>query len=213
MADKKCIIDVAKDGPLLVKNISNFKNSKGEGIETKEVMALCRCGASSSKPFCDGTHGKIGFSGKLEKGRSKDKRSEFKGKGISILDNPGVCAHAGFCDGNLKDVFWEHKDGKRIAHPDKASKGDIIRVVNMCPSGSLSYAVGGKVYDKQNREPRIIVSKDGPYDVVGSPELKDDIGTKPDSKEHYTLCRCGVSKNKPFCDGMHRHIKFKDNEN
>ena len=213
MADKKCIIEAAKDGPLLVKNISNLKNSKEETIDAKDAMALCRCGASSNKPFCDGTHGKVGFSGKLEKDRSKDKRNEFKGDKITILDNPGVCAHAGYCDGNLKEVFWEHKDGKRIAYPDKASKENVIKVVNMCPSGALSYAVNGKVYDKQNREPGIIVSKDGPYDVVGSPELKDDIGTKPDSEEHYTLCRCGASKNKPFCDGTHRHIKFKDDEN
>ena len=213
MDNKNISIKVLKDGPYVVKNISNFKNSKGEKIEAKEVMVLCRCGHSNNKPFCDGTHSKIGFSGKLEKDRSKDKRNSFKGKNVNVLDNPGMCSHAGFCDGNLKSVFWTLEDGKRIAHPDEASKEEVIKIINMCPSGALSYEIDGKIYDKQNREPGITVSKDGPYNIVGSPELKDEINSKPDSTEHYTLCRCGGSKNKPFCDGSHFEIKFKDDKN
>ncbi|MAH33045.1 hypothetical protein CL615_01510 [archaeon] len=213
MPAKKCIIEVAKDGPLLVKNISNLKNSKEETIVAKDVMALCRCGASSNKPFCDGTHGKVGFSGKLEKYRSKDKRNKFKGDKVTILDNSGVCAHAGYCDGNLPKVFWTFENEKRIPHPDNASKGEIIKTIKKCPSGALSYKLNGEVYDEIKREPSIFVSKNGPLYIAGYPELKDEIGSKPDSREHYTLCRCGGSKNKPFCDGTHRYIKFKDDEN
>jgi len=63
-------IKVMKNGPYVVSNLENFKNSKFEPIENKETMALCRCGASANKPFCDGTHGKISFDSKLEADRS-----------------------------------------------------------------------------------------------------------------------------------------------
>jgi CDGSH-type Zn-finger protein len=52
--------------------------------------------------------------------------------------------------------------------------------------------------------------KDGPLFVVGGPELRGE--ARPLSREHYTLCRCGASKNKPFCDGSHRQTGFKDDE-
>jgi len=214
MSDNKTVIEVMKDGPYVVKNIDDFKNSKSTKLEAKETMALCRCGASANKPYCDGSHVKISFSGKLDRDRSKDKTVEFMGKEISILDNVGICSHAGFCDGNLKNVFWEHKDGKRIAYPDKASKEDVIRVVNLCPSGSLAYKLDGKIYDKHDKEPSIFIAKDGPYNIEGTPELVEaENKSNPVSKNHFSLCRCGASKNKPFCDGSHWNIKFKDEEN
>ena len=59
---KKPSIEVAENGPYLVNGIQTLKNSRGETISTKPVMALCRCGGSAKKPFCDGTHARIGFS-------------------------------------------------------------------------------------------------------------------------------------------------------
>ncbi len=63
----------------------------------------------------------------------------------------------------------------------------------------------------------VTVSKDGPYEVAGGPELRAEPAEgpqpRPDSGEHYTLCRCGGSKNKPFCDGTHWEIEFKDDRN
>lgn len=56
-------VEVSKNGPLMVKGKIEIKHSNGE-IESKEkVTAFCRCGASGNKPFCDGTHNKIGFEG------------------------------------------------------------------------------------------------------------------------------------------------------
>lgn len=55
------MIEVLKDGPLKVTGIAQCRNSRGEPIGVQETIYLCRCGGSQKKPFCDGTHKKIGF--------------------------------------------------------------------------------------------------------------------------------------------------------
>ena len=97
--------------------------------------------------------------------------------------------------------------------PDGADVDEIIRVIRMCPSGALSYSIDGVLHDSVDREQGVTVTKDGPYDVVGGIELDDPEGNRPGSKEHYTLCRCGSSKNKPFCSGEHWYVNFKDEKN
>lgn len=58
---EKPVIEATQDGPYIVWNLKNFDNSKGEVIETKPVISLCRCGGSKNKPFCDGKHWHIKF--------------------------------------------------------------------------------------------------------------------------------------------------------
>ena len=103
-------IEVPKYGPYIVKGVRNFKNSKEEPIVDIPVMALCRCGLSKSKPFCDGSHTQIGFKGEKLSGRVEDKLVHYVGKGITVHDNRGVCSHAGFCTGLLPEVFERGKE-------------------------------------------------------------------------------------------------------
>jgi CDGSH-type Zn-finger protein len=206
---EKPTIEPTENGPLIVKHLSKFTNSKKTVLEPTPEMALCRCGQSGTKPYCDGTHGKIGFSGNKSVDRKKDNRREFKGKDITISDNPGICSHAGYCDGNSPEVFWTFEDG-RIPHPDKGDKVKTIKTIRMCPSGALAYKLKSKLQDNYHDQEEIHVSKNGPYFVRGGVEIKDK--HQPDSKEHYALCRCGLSLNKPYCDGHHRK-KFKDDKN
>jgi NADH dehydrogenase/NADH:ubiquinone oxidoreductase subunit G len=97
--------------------------------------------------------------------------------------------------------------------PNAQDADETARVIEMCPSGALSYTKNGVLFKDWDNKPAVIISKDGPYEVQGSVELNDPDGYKPESKEHYTLCRCGHSKNKPFCNGNHWHVKFKDPKN
>ena len=210
MIDKP-IIEPVVNGPFLVKNLKDFRNSRGDTIETKPVMALCRCGGSSNKPFCDGTHQKIDFSSDKSNNRVPDKLDTHVGKKITIHDNRGVCAHAGFCTDNSPAVF--NVKNEPWIDPDTDDPEKTVRTIRMCPSGALSYTKDGVLYKDRDREPAVTVSKNGPYYVVGGVESKDPTGSKPESKEHYTLCRCGASKNKPFCNGAHWDINFKDDKN
>ena len=199
------------NGPYLVKNLIDFKNSRGEAIKTASEMYLCRCGGSAHKPFCDGTHVEIGFRSDKTEERVPDRLDDYAGREITIRDNRGVRAHSGYCTDNSPSVFIMRKEP--WIEPDAASPEEIVRTIKMCPSGALSYTKGGVLYQDQERKPAITVSKNGPHCVVGGIELKDPIGSEPESKEHYTLCRCGASKNKPFCSGAHWDFNFEDDKN
>jgi CDGSH-type Zn-finger protein len=203
----KPYIMCTKYTPFMVKELEEFKNDRGEDLETQFEMSLCRCGHSKNKPYCDGSHSDIKFIGEKSPDRVPDRVKEYKGKEVTIVDNRGVCSHDKSCVECLPGVFDRYK--RPWIDPDGAGMKEIIETIEKCPSGALSYKIGDKHYKDLDNEPAIIVSKDGPLHVVGGIELKDDMGSQPETKEHYTLCRCGESKNKPFCDGTHLDIDFK----
>lgn len=210
MNSTKPTITPAPNGPYLVSQLSNLQNSTGP-LEVKGQIALCRCGGSANKPFCDGAHTKNGFSDAKLDGRADDKRENYQGKQITIHDNRGICAHAGRCTDGLASVFRLNQEP--WIDPDGALREKIIETIKQCPSGALSFSVEGQENIDPAAEPAIMVAKNGPYVVTGGPELVGVTQGEDASKEHFTLCRCGSSKNKPFCDGAHWQIKFQDDKN
>ena len=209
-SDERPSIKATPDGPYVVKNLQRFSNRKGS-IEARATMALCRCGESAKKPFCDGTHAKIGFSSARLEGRVADKREDYEGERITIHDNRGICAHAGHCTDGLASVFRLKQEP--WIDPRGAPAEEIIETVRKCPSGALSYAVDGVEHRDREGPTAIFVSPNGPYVVTGGPRLLDAPHGEAGSTEHFTLCRCGGSKNKPFCDGSHWYNKFSDDKN
>lgn len=209
-SENKPSITPTQDGPYLVKSLEKLVNQKG-AVETKETTALCRCGGSANKPFCDGTHSKIGFSSTREDGHAEDKRDNYVGKNITIHDNRGICAHAGYCTDGLAAVF--HLREEPWIYPDSATHEEIIATIKACPSGALSYTVDDVEHRDQDREPSIFIAPNGPYVVSGGADINDTECAEGASAEHFTLCRCGGSKNKPFCDGAHWSNGFIDEEN
>jgi len=87
---------------------------------------------------------------------------------------------------------------------------EIIAVIRKCPSGALSYAIDGVEATPPERAPMVTVADNGPYQITGGIELMAVKQGHGASSEHYTLCRCGASKNKPFCDGSHWDAGFRD---
>ena len=207
------------------KIVENLQNSKGEPLSTVMGVALCRCGGSKNKPFCDGTHSIIGFSSANDESKKnviKDRRKSYFGNNhnnnkIIIHDNRRICSHAKECVNNLASVFKENS--RPWIDPNGASADEIIQTIRKCPSGALSYSIDEVEYrDHNDRKPMVTVSKDGPYVITGGIELIGQNSSSPQfgdgaSKEHYTLCRCGASANKPFCDGTHIVINFGDEKN
>ncbi len=209
--DKMITIECAPNGPLIVNNLPSLRNSRGESLPLRPTFGLCRCGKSANKPFCDGTHATVGFSDTNRSDGSLNKRDNYVGKTITIHDNRGLCAHVSYCADELEAVF--NADQEPWIHPNAATSEMVIKTINKCPSGALSYSVKGVEHREQDCPPEIVVSKDGPYFIRGGIELKNQSRGEGASEEHYTLCRCGGSKNLPFCDGTHRTIQFKDENN
>ena len=188
--------------------VPNLRRQNGDACANVRGIALCRCGGSKNKPFCDGTHSTNGFkSARLADGKL-DRRASYEGRRITIHDNRAICAHAGACTDNLKAVFrmklepWIDADG--------ASVEEIVATIRRCPSGALSYSLDGVEHRDQEREPMVTVTNHGPYAISGGVELQGATFGEGASREHYTLCRCGASRNKPFCDGTHWSIGFRD---
>ena len=198
------------NGPYIVKNLKELSNIKG-GIEVTGTFALCRCGASASKPFCDGSHEKIGFSSDKTQNHLDDKKEAYIGSNITIYDNRSLCAHAGYCTDNLATVFRMKQEP--WINTDAASIEDIIATINKCPSGALSYLAKDADERGVDKAPAIMVAPNGPYVASGRIELTDTAWGDGALKEQFTLCRCGASKNKPFCDGSHWAIEFTDGNN
>jgi CDGSH-type Zn-finger protein len=188
--------------------VPNLRRASGEACATARGVALCRCGGSKNKPFCDGTHGAIGFSDRKISDGSKDRRESYAGKGITIFDNRGICAHAGYCTDGLKAVFRMREEP--WIDPDGAAVREIVETIRKCPSGALSYAIDGVEAAPPERAPMVTVTDNGPYAITGGIELPGVKFGEGASTEHYTLCRCGASKNKPFCDGSHWDVNFRD---
>jgi len=193
------------NGPLQAQRIGALKNDRGEVISTDEEIWLCRCGKSNTKPYCDGSHNAAKFSD--QRMRAPGTAKEFVGKDVTVVDDFSLCAHAGECvDGAPATFFTKGADG-RISNPDATSAEQVMATIRRCPSGSLLYKLRGKLEDNYTSGTEVRVEKDGPLHVHQA-KLNGD--ARPATENHYTLCRCGASLNKPFCDGMHAKVKFRD---
>ncbi|MBO1265878.1 CDGSH iron-sulfur domain-containing protein [Proteiniclasticum sp. SCR006] len=205
--NREAIMRIAGNGPFVAEELRHIVKSTGRPVKIhRKSTALCRCGKSDTKPFCDGTHGRIGFDDAKSPDRVKRKLESYVGKEIIIHDDRGICSHAGFCTEGLPEVFRMKEEPWIV--PDAESMEKIIATIEKCPSGALSYSVDGVKHDDFYSEKEVVITEDGPYHVRGGIELLSE--EKPQTVNHYALCRCGHSMNKPFCSGEHWYEKFRD---
>jgi CDGSH-type Zn-finger protein len=185
----------------------------GSAIAHREAYALCRCGASHTKPFCDGSHLKIGFAGAETASRDAyiDQAKVLDGPVLQLTDAESLCAFGRFCDPN--GSVWS-----QVSQTDESgSHAMFVRQVNDCPSGRLV------AWDKSSGRPiehalpvSIGLVEDPEQQCSGPLWLRGGIpvvaadGFEYEVRNRVTLCRCGASNNKPFCDGTHASIKFQD---
>jgi CDGSH-type Zn-finger protein len=222
-------IKVTRDGPYVVTGAVPLEREiilsdnecialrwgKGEKFPDKETYILCRCGRSKTMPYCDGAHVKSGFNGDETAGMKKymEQAETTTGPGLVMTDVVKLCAIARFCyrDGDAWTLTENSGDPK--------AKETAIRETIDCPSGRIV------AWDKKTGkpiepafDPSISVVEDpcknvsGPLWVKGGVPVESADGMVYEIRNRVTLCRCGNSNNKPFCDGRHIAVCFKDGD-
>jgi CDGSH-type Zn-finger protein len=227
--DKKIVVQ--KNGPYLVYGdiplvrkaavVSEYGEpitwKKGEVIETSGPYELCRCGRSGNKPFCDNTHEKIGFDGT----ESADTRITAErrvtlagGKQIVVKRDYSLCMEAGFCGNRFANI------PKMVADTaDTRVRSLVIAMIERCPSGSYTYSIEeGEADIEPDLPQQIAVTTEmtddgpiiGPLWVTGDIPIERSDGQPFETRNRVTLCRCGLSKTKPLCEGTHRALGIKE---
>ena len=220
MADNERRITIQPNGPYVVYgNVPLVRKSevisehgepltwkKDEVLQTGERYALCRCGQSSAKPFCDGSHAHVDFDGNevADTGNISEREVVYEGTRIFVKDDRSVCIHAGFCGDRVSNV-WKMTQGS----DDTQVRARIMSMIERCPSGALSYSLER---DDENLEPdlpvEIAITPDGALWVSGGIRVERADGQPLEVRNRVTLCRCGGSGNKPLCDGTHKKNGF-----
>lgn len=221
---KRYQIKIMKNGPYIVTGGVTLKEKiimpRGKGYEfipgrelpQAEVYSLCRCGRSKNSPFCDGSHDKSHFSGleTASKAKYENRASLFDGPDLDLLDD-NRCAFARFChreEGNVWELTYHSDD------PDL--RPEAIRAASDCPAGRLvAMDKEGNILEP-SLEPSIDIIQDPENDVSSGIFVKGGIpiessdGAMYETRNRVMLCRCGKSRNKPFCDATHVSIQFSD---
>jgi CDGSH-type Zn-finger protein len=171
-------------------------------------VELCRCGASSTKPFCDGSESRVGFDGTeaADRGPGDERRAAYGEPPMVLTDDVTLCALAKFCHVGDVDVWTLATSGT----PEDRER--LRAMVGRCPSGRLALEASAALADSAEPvfEPEVAVLDDGPLWVRGGVPIQGADGFVYEGRNRATLCRCGQSRNKPFCDGSHRRVGFRD---
>jgi CDGSH-type Zn-finger protein len=221
MGDDDTRIHVTSDGPYQVEGaaqvvrVAQVETEYGEpvawtppeSIATGDPLRLCRCGLSRTKPFCDDSHLEAEFDGTEVADRSprSERAKTFPGDDITLTDDLSICAKAGYCRDRVTSV-WELIDESG----DPEARAQAQSMISLCPSGRLVETIPSGPDREPVFEPSIAVIRDGPLWVRGGIPIESADGSTYEVRNRVTLCRCGHSSNKPFCDGTHSEIGFSD---
>ena len=210
---------VTGDIPLDVQTIApnaeggSWTWTAGRSFAMKPTYALCRCGASASKPYCDGTHAAIAFDGTETADRAPfaQQSKTIAGPALDLDDAEALCAFARFCD-NAGGI-WSLVEQPPTPHNEQL----LVHEESRCPSGRLvlrNKRTGAAVEPELPLSIALVEDPQkecsGPLWVRGGIRIASADGTAYEVRNRQTLCRCGVSANKPFCDGSHADVPFRD---
>ena len=172
----------------------------------QESYELCRCGRSGNKPFCDGTHAKAGFDGTETAGSEPylGHPEITRGPALELRDYGNLCVHARFC--MRAGTIWNLT--QESGNP--AAQATAVEEACNCPSGRLvlkDRKSGTTIEPALDKSIAVIEypprGEHGPLWVRGGIPVVSADGKTYRVRNRMTLCRCGKSHNKPFCDGSH----------
>jgi CDGSH-type Zn-finger protein/uncharacterized Fe-S cluster protein YjdI len=136
-------------------------------------------------------------------------RKAYRSEKITVFFDLERCIHSEECVRGLPEVFDPAK--RPWIQPDRSNADQVAEVVMRCPTGALQFERRDGGAEEPIPERNIItVAVDGPLYVRGDVEIKDNTGTILLEDNRVALCRCGESRNKPFCDNSHKLASFRD---
>jgi len=134
---------------------------------------------------------------------------EYANADLVVVWKPKSCIHSGICVKTLPEVYKPNE--KPWITPENASIDALKAQIDKCPSGALSYYTKGASQESQPAAAtKIEVASGGPLLVSGEIEIKGTDGQVVTKKRTTAFCRCGATKNKPYCDGSHKAVDFND---
>lgn len=138
----------------------------------------------------------------------KEITKTYSNEEITVKWQPHLCIHSKKCWTQLPSVFNPREQPWITLEGDNTQQ--IVKQIDQCPSGALSYQLKKNIVENTSSENKIEITSNGPILVHGKTELTHSNGNKEIKEKVTALCRCGASANKPFCDGSHHKINFKD---
>jgi CDGSH-type Zn-finger protein/uncharacterized Fe-S cluster protein YjdI len=204
-------IPLVRKTQIVSEQIEPLSWQRGETLEAGEAYDLCRCGQSQDKPFCDSTHRQIDFDGTetADTRPTAARQLIYPGStGIVVKTDGWLCMNSGFCANRAAKIrqLAQHTEDINV-------RSNVIAMVERCPAGSLTYAMGPNEPDVEPDLPQQIavtteITADGPIAgplwVTGNIPIERSDGQPFETRNRVTLCNCGRSLNKPLCDGTHR---------
>ena len=227
MSEKLPYIKITKDGPYLLYGAAlisekiiltdadgiSITYGDGKTFEIKsDPVALCRCGRSKNAPFCDGSHATAPWDGHETASHTPIMKQPsavtIRGPKQTLLDNQHYCAFARFCDRGGR--IWN-----LVMESSAAANKLAVAEANLCPAGRLlMFTNAGDLMEGKSAPSVHPIMDDGlkisgPLWIRGGIRVEGADGRSYEVRQKQTLCRCGASSNKPFCNGAHASIKFK----
>lgn len=193
-------ITVNQDGPLKVSCAQAVQVSfKGAALshEAGQDMWLCRCGQSKNAPYCDGSHKAAGFDGSPSERPQRDAKV-WEGRTIQTQFDRGLCMHIYTCE-PMDSLRQAELDG------DDSAAQTLAEQVMRCPSGALRFS-SETATAQAPQDPALVIRAGAEIQVQGAYEINHPLRAGQPT-DRATLCRCGLSKNKPWCDGRHSQAK------
>lgn len=141
----------------------------------------------------------------------KSKVLSYEGDDVTVRYDVARCIHAARCAKGLPQVFDPKK--KPWVAPDQASAEEVAATIEQCPSGALTHErKDGGAAEAAPEKNTIAVEADGPLQVAGDLQLEDlegePLAGSRETETRLSLCRCGLSQNKPLCDNSHIEAAF-----
>ncbi len=212
-------IVISKNGPYVVsgniplKKVAIVADENGDSVDYKKEKdypeknsyCLCRCGRSSNPPYCDTTHIDINFQGKEVADREKyiDSAKKIEGPKLGLTDKESLCSLTRFCHNKKGDTWNLTKKSNK-----EENKKEAIRQACKCTSGRLVAWDNNEAIELSLKKTIAVIYDGqkkmlGPLSVTGEIKVESFDGYIYEKRNRVTLCRCGKSKNMPFCDASH----------